>query len=327
MSGNFNSPSSIQPLSLGNVVSAGLRLYRSHLKSYFFLALKVALWSLLPFLIFIPGGIVLFSNSRFGNNSPLAWLIIMVIGLGLYFYAFGRSLVNTTTISRLAFGELVNQPETVSHAHKQVLPKLWSLVFTVITLSLGFLIILICFVLFWSLIAFFGGLILNAILNRDSLIMVLIIGLLNLLIFFAACAAFIWLSARLCLAVELLAIEDNLGLDTAISRSWDLSKGYGWRIVLILFVAFLITIPIQIIVQLFIQIFSQPLIQYTILDAINGSTNAVILVSIVYLLILLIGFLTNALILPFWQAIKAVIYYDLRSRREGLGLQLRNREI
>jgi hypothetical protein len=36
---------------------------------------------------------------------------------------------------------------------------------------------------------------------------------------------------------------------------------------------------------------------------------------------------SNAAILPFLQTVKAVIYYDLRSRREGLGLQLRDREI
>jgi hypothetical protein len=32
-------------------------------------------------------------------------------------------------------------------------------------------------------------------------------------------------------------------------------------------------------------------------------------------------------VMPFWQSIKAVIYYDLRSRREGLGLQLRDHDI
>ncbi len=32
-------------------------------------------------------------------------------------------------------------------------------------------------------------------------------------------------------------------------------------------------------------------------------------------------------LLPFWQTIKAVIYYDLRTRREGMGLELRKREI
>jgi hypothetical protein len=33
----------------------------------------------------------------------------------------------------------------------------------------------------------------------------------------------------------------------------------------------------------------------------------------------------SIVILPLWQIIKAVIYYDLRGRREGLGLQLRDR--
>ena len=48
MSGNFGSSSSIQPLSIGNVVSAGVRLYRSHLKTYLKLALIAHLWALVP---------------------------------------------------------------------------------------------------------------------------------------------------------------------------------------------------------------------------------------------------------------------------------------
>lgn len=35
----------------------------------------------------------------------------------------------------------------------------------------------------------------------------------------------------------------------------------------------------------------------------------------------------GVLILPFWQTVKAVVYYDLRSRHEGLGLQLRDYDI
>jgi uncharacterized RDD family membrane protein YckC len=35
-----------------------------------------------------------------------------------------------------------------------------------------------------------------------------------------------------------------------------------------------------------------------------------------------LAFLLSVLTLPVWQATKAVLYYDLRSRREGLGLQL-----
>jgi uncharacterized membrane protein (DUF485 family) len=44
-----------------------------------------------------------------------------------------------------------------------------------------------------------------------------------------------------------------------------------------------------------------------------------------YLLILLLSFGSGALVTPFWQAMKAIIYYDLRSRKEGLGLQMRKR--
>ncbi|GFZ94066.1 hypothetical protein [Okeania sp. KiyG1] len=40
-----------------------------------------------------------------------------------------------------------------------------------------------------------------------------------------------------------------------------------------------------------------------------------------------IGLLSNVFLLPFWQAIKAVVYYDLRTRREGMGLQLRKQDI
>ncbi|BAZ28436.1 hypothetical protein NIES4074_08690 [Cylindrospermum sp. NIES-4074] len=303
MSANFAPQNPMQPLSLGDVVTAGFRLYRSHPKSYFFLSLRVALWSLLPILFFVPAGVLLYLNAISNNNSPLAWLIVVVIGLGLYFYALGKSLVNAATISRLAFGELVNQPETVKAAHRQVAPRLWNFVLTVVLL---FVIFLCLFIAFFVL---------------------MIIPLLNILLFFPAIASLQWLAARFFIVDALLAIEDNLDPTTTISRSWDLSKGYGWRIVLILIVALLITIPIQIVVQLISRGILQPVIQPLILEPNNVSTNTIVSFVIVYILVLGLGLLVNAVVLPFWQTIKAVIYYDLRSRREGLGLQLRDREI
>jgi hypothetical protein len=45
------------------------------------------------------------------------------------------------------------------------------------------------------------------------------------------------------------------------------------------------------------------------------------------LLELTFAFVSGALILPFVQTVKAVVYYDLRSQHEGLGLQLRNHDI
>ncbi|MEH2399151.1 DUF975 domain-containing protein [Nostoc sp.] len=322
MSENFGSSGQIQPLSLGNVVTAGFRIYRSHLKSYFLLALIGYLWSLLPFLFLIPAVIALSWNLRSNNNSLLVWLIVLLIGLIVYFYALGKFLVNAAIISRLAFGELVNQPETVNAARSQVKPRLWMFVLTVLLL----LVILFVLLLF-LMISLFTLQILQWIKPLD-----LILPLLNILAFFIVLATIFGFAARLFIADVLIGIEDSLDPITTISRSWDLSKGNALRIILILSVSLLITMPIQIVFQLIlkgiIQALIHPLlIQQAIPDILNSSINTILFIAIVYLLVLVSVFLVNAVILPFWQAIKAVIYYDLRSRREGLGLKLRDREI
>ncbi|MEI6063817.1 MAG: hypothetical protein WCQ26_04435 [Pseudanabaena sp. ELA748] len=41
----------LRPLSIGNVVSTGLVLYRSNLKTYFLIALRAYLWISLPLII------------------------------------------------------------------------------------------------------------------------------------------------------------------------------------------------------------------------------------------------------------------------------------
>ncbi|MEH2240913.1 DUF975 domain-containing protein [Nostoc sp.] len=322
MSENFGSPGQIQPLSVGNVVSAAVRLYRSHLKSYFFLALIGYLWSLLPFLFFIPAVITLSWNLRFNNNSFLVWLIVVLIGLIVYFYALGKFLVNAAIISRLAFGELVNQPETVNAARSQVKPRLWMFVLTVLLLLVISFVLLLFFVISLSLLQTLQWI---KPLN-------LILPLLNIVAFFIVLAAIFWFAARVFIADVLIGIEAHLDPITTVSRSWELSKGNALRIILILLVSLLIPMPLQLVIQLIIRGIIQALIppvflQQATADIMNGSTNAISFIVMVYLLILVSAFLVNAVILPFWQAIKAVIYYDLRTRREGLGLQLRDREI
>src|SRR4028118_994496 len=86
---NLSSSGQTGPLSVGNVVSASLRIYRDHFKSYFGLAFVASLW------LFVP-----------------------VIGWAKY------SAISAL-ISRLAFGEVSEKPETVSDARRQVNPRMW----------------------------------------------------------------------------------------------------------------------------------------------------------------------------------------------------------
>jgi hypothetical protein len=87
------------------------------------------------------------------------------------------------------------------------------------------------------------------------------------------------------------------------------------RIFLISLTASLITIPIQFIIRFIIK-----LILTTLLKEDDP-------IFYMLLLELTFAFVSGALILPFVQTVKAVVYYDLRSQHEGLGLQLRNHDI
>ena len=282
MSESFGSPGQIQPLSVGNVVSAAVRLYRSHLKDYFLLALKAYVWVLVPV------------------------------------YGWAKFYALSALISRLAFGELVNQPESISSGQRYVNSRLWQFLVTMLLMlligmgiGLG---VVVLFVLFGLLSAFVG---LRQQGNPATSILIII---LTIVVSIVAIVAVLWLLTRFYLVDVPLAIEDNVNGTSTISRSWELTQGHVWRILFISFVAFLITIPAQIVLQII-----SAVIQGIFLPLIND--NSAIFAPIFIVSILALGFSTGAIILPFWQAIKAVIYYDMRSRREGLGLQLRDREI
>lgn len=284
MAGNFGSPSPTQPLSVGNVVSAGLRLYRSHLKDYFLLALKAYVWVLVPV------------------------------------YGWAKFYALTSLISHLAFGELVNQPESISSGERFVNSRLWQfllamLLLLLVGIGIGLGVVILSILLGVVSAAFVGGVGQQA---NPATYLVFILA--AFVIGIVALLGILWLVTRFYLVDLPLAVEEGIEATSAISRSWELTQGHVWRILLISFVGFLITIPIQIVVQI-----ATSILQAAFLPLISEGNTVFALLYFVLVLVLISG--SGALLIPFWQSIKAVIYYDLRSRREGLGLQLRDREI
>ncbi|MFN6157121.1 MAG: DUF975 domain-containing protein, partial [Dolichospermum sp.] len=254
---------------------AGMRLYRSHLKKYFLIALKAYVWLLVPI---------------------YGWV---------KFYAL------SALISRLSFGELVNQPESVSSGQRFVNSRLWEffvnmILMVAIGLCIGLVFGLIGGLLIGILAVLLGGLqdITNIIIYSSIVLVFVIITFTGTLL---------WIGIRFYLVDVSLAIENDVNGSSTINRSWELTKGNVGRIFLISLTASLITIPIQFIIRFIIK-----LILTTLLKEDD---------PIFSLLLLELNFVGGALILPFLQTVKAVVYYDLRSRHEGLGLQLRNYDI
>ena len=272
---NLSSSGQIGPLSVGNVVSASLRIYRDHFKSYFRLALVAYLWLLLPI------------------------------------YGWAKYSAISALISRLAFGEVREKPETVSDAHREVNPRMWSFLGAGILTSLIYIGVYVAGSIAIAILA--GGA--AAIFGQNS---VAIAALLVVVTVIALLIIYIRIISRL-LIVELpLAIENNIGATSAISRSWELTKGSVGRIQWIVFVGILVSLPITIVVQIL------SVIVQSVLTAVLGAESPTFFL-VYYLLILLLSLGSGALVTPFWQAMKAIIYYDLRSRKEGLGLQMRKR--
>jgi Membrane domain of glycerophosphoryl diester phosphodiesterase len=266
----------MKPLSVGNVVTAGLRIYRDNFKKYFKPAFLGYLWILVP-----------------------------VYGWAKYSAMMG-------TIARLAYGEVTEQPESVNDAQRHVKPKMWSF------LVAGILVGLIVFGAIIPLIIIMGlvsaGL--SFVFNQDSGGVGILVGILFAL---AAILLFVfslsWLVSRLLLVELPLAVEENVTVTSAISRSWNLTKGSAGRIQLIVLVGFLVSVPILLAINI-----ASFILQGIIGIGLDSAPGLASIGGILYLLLIFAG---GALMIPFWQAIKAVVYYDLRVRREGMGIDLK----
>ncbi|MGL6339598.1 MAG: DUF975 domain-containing protein [Waterburya sp.] len=264
----------MNPLSVGNVVSAGLRIYRDNFKKYFKLAFFGYLW------IFVP-----------------------VYGWAKYSAMMGL-------ISRLAFREISEQPEAVKDAQRHIKPKMWNF------LAAGFLVGLIflgAIIPYFIVVTIFFGII-GAILGQSTAATGIII-LLTVIAILLFVFGLIWLISRLFLVEMPIAVEENASPINAISRSWQLTKGSIGRIQLVVFLAILISAPIAILINVV-----SVILQFAISAGLENSPGLAALGSLLYLAVIIAG---GALMIPFWQAIKAVVYYDLRVRREGMGIDLR----
>lgn len=278
MASSASQPSVLGPLNPGNVVSAALRLYRDRFKLYFGLSVRAYLWLLVP-----------------------------VYGWAKYFAIAGL-------MSRLAFKEVISQPETLAEARGQVQPKTWSF------LGLSFLLLLLFFAAYFGLIiaamlpgllvGFVTGGILSPLFGGDLAagIGVALGVLVGVAIFLVG---LIWLVSRLLIAEVPLAVEAQITASDSISRSWSLTKTSVVRIQFVVVAAFLITLPILLVTNY--------LPSLLMLGLEYGSAAY----WTVYGLSLVLSFLGGMVVMPFWQTVKGVLYYDLRSRREGLDLQLR----
>ena len=218
-------------------------------------------------------------------------------------------------ISRLAYGEIAERPETVRDAQRHTKAKMWEFFVAGFLAGLIFLGAMLAYIIVFGIVSTLLGVFLSQGSNRVLAITSIILTLALVLLFIFG---IVWIISRLLLVELSLAVEEGVNATGTIGRSWELTKGSVGRIQLVVFIAFLITIPIAIAINIL-----SAILQLAIgVGLENSSSSGVwgILATVLYIVFVLAA---SALIIPFWQSIKAVIYYDLRVRREGVGIDLK----
>jgi len=285
------SSNSTQTLSPGNIVSASLRLYGANWRSYLSVALTAILWGALPFISLL---VIIALTAA----TPIAGILFLP-WIALLFYCIAQAGMQSAVISRLAYGEFIEKPESVATARLAIKPKLWKF------LSMALLLFLI----------YIGINILTTILQ-----LIPIVGL------FASIAASLWFQARLFMPEVFLGVEETTDAITAIKRTWQLSKDSVLPIILTILVATLVSIPFFLVAFVPMIVGAIPLVGQSFAQLSPDEATAVIQPFLIALAIsVLLFFVVSIFTVPFWQIIKSLVYVDLRSRREGLGLELSDR--
>lgn len=275
---------SMELLSIGNVISAGLRIYRHHFKTYLLLALKALFWSLIPV------------------------------------YGWAKNYQIQAIISRQAYKELLNQPESVSTTRTQLNYRFWD--FWIAQILIGLIVtgVYISLTIVSSFIVSIPLDIVHASVvdaSNPNPGVSLMINSIQLLLGFCVFMICIWFYSHFFLAELPLVVENKMDSTTCLGRSWELTKGLVIRVQIIALLAALITAPIVLLTL-------SPV--FFLNSVISASSSTDVILSTAFLMGVLgvvLSVIGSTLMMPFWQAIKAVIYYEIRTRREGLGAKTR----
>ncbi len=288
-------------LSPGNIATVAAKLFHLDGGTYFVSSMLAHLWLFLglgtSFIVLGSIGIPQLLSSGRNFNDLIALGIGSLVMLPLAAFVWGRYLASGGYISRLVFNFLTHQKETQEESRKSVYSKVWSYFIAGFCIWLIFVainggIVGIMRMLGPSLSPLLADLSLT-IFNYDrGAFFILGLFLLAALLFLTLCLFLSYIAARLWFFDTILAIEDQVGPLQSIHRSWQLTQDQGINVLSVLLVGTVVTAP-------------PTLMGFAILAVIP-----------------VFGVLLGVVFFPFWQAVKALQYYELRQRNEGFAFNL-----
>jgi hypothetical protein len=298
-------------LSIGNVVTTSITLYKSNFKRYFQVSLRATGWLLAIVLVIFAAALI--GGILYGITN--SWLVAIPVAIGWIvgtLYCSAKYATDRAVICRLAYQELIDAPETVAVATQQLIPRTWG--FLRITWLVSLYISLVAVVAYLVLVI--AVLIVTAIiiyglkLPIENPFAIISISLAIIGAFFLFIAILVRCYAYWFVAELPLAVEQTRSANASIARSQQLISTVVGRVILIVTIAFLMTIPINTIGNA-PSLIGQAMVSAST-DLATQSIGGILIIGG-----LLLNLLSELFVMPFWQIIKAIVYFDLRNRREG----------
>jgi hypothetical protein len=142
---------------------------------------------------------------------------------------------------------------------------------------------------------------------------------LGIIFIIAACCMLVFTVVRLIFA-QVALVSEELGPWESLHRSWDLTKGYFLRTVGIFIVLFLMTIVLEGVIQTIIGVFDMSSTE--IISGLIAGEHTNVKTAIDELITLIQissiqGLITTVLFITFTPSLLTIMYYDLRTRKDG----------
>ena len=216
-------------------------------------------------------------------------------------------------VSRSVLGRVASSKEVWERTKSKFLPLIG---LNIITSIISGLMMIIGIAVFFVLLA---GVASTAKTDREFLqdLGISLVGLLILMVVSALVSYY--LSIKFSVASPAMVLE-NLGVFAAIGRSWSLTRGNFWRL-------FGINILTAIITSIVAGIFGGIAGALGAIFVVAGSSSpedVIASLNTTYILTMVMSTIAQLLILPFTSSVNALLYIDLRMRKEGLDVELRN---
>ena len=216
-------------------------------------------------------------------------------------------------VSRSVLGRVASSNEVWERTKSKFLPLIG---LNIITNIISGLMFIIGIILFFTLLASVA----STAKTETELFQDLGITLVGLLILIVAGAIVsYYLSIKFSVASPAMVLE-NLGVFAAIGRSWRLTRGNFWRL-------FGINILTSIIISMVAGVFggiASVIGAFSTIVASSSTNDFMEALSITFIIYMVMTAISLLITLPFSSSVNALLYIDLRMRKEGLDVELRN---